>query len=262
MRWPILFVLVVSLSFGCDRRPSPLSPGTPPVPSTQTEERAGQEPGESDVVELDESLEFIELTTGDASARDSLPMVVVIHGYGDSPEGIAGLFRSLETPTRLILPRGPHLHPQRGNSWYTLGGATTGRQISEVAARVAALVQTLSTTRPTAGKPVVTGFSQGGILSFTLAVEHDGVFSAAFPIAGRLTDFESLGLPAERVTRIHAFHGATDARVPLADAQTSIEAMAVAGWETELTVVPSLGHSINPELRQALHSAVTNAVSP
>ena len=262
----VLFALALALTFGCDRSPSPPSQSPPPAPTASTEaspeELDDEAAPEGDDAAEDDSLEFIELTTGGASARDSLPMLVVIHGYGDSPEGIAGLFRSLETPTRLILPRGPHLHPRRGHSWYNLGGDTTGEEISAAAARIADLTRTLSSTRPTDGPPVVTGFSQGGMLSFTLAVEHDGLYSAAFPIAGRLTDFEALGDPAERSTRIHAFHGAIDDRVPLADAQTSIDAMAVAGWETRLTVVPNLGHSVNAELRGALHSAVAGAPIP
>ena len=263
MRSTLLFVIAATLSFGCDRGPAP--PSSPPpapehapseAPSTESE----AETPSTETVEEDadgELLDYIELTTGGASARDTLPMVVVIHGYGDSPEGIAGLFRSLQTPTRLILPRGPHLHPRRGHSWYTLGGDSMAEEISGAASRIAELTRTLSSSRPTEGAPIVTGFSQGGMLSFTLAVEHDGVYSAAYPIAGRLTDYDSLGAPGERATRVHAFHGAVDDRIPLADAQTSVEAMATAGWEIELTVVPELGHSINAELREALHSAVS-----
>lgn len=264
----LLAVLCALICIGCQSSPAPAPPPREPPPVEASPESAveAEPPSGDDQAVTDEDdtaapqLDYIELTTGRADAFGELPMVVVIHGYGDSPEGIAGLLRSFPEPARVILPRGPNPHPRQGHSWYTLGAPSTGDEISTSAERIVALVADLTTDRPTVGRPIVTGFSQGGMLSFTLAAEHDGVFAAAFPIAGRLTDFDALGDRAARRTTIHAFHGAVDERIPLADAQLSMEAMVAAGWDVQMTVVPELGHSVNAALRQELHQALAEAL--
>ena len=261
MKARTLLIVFVAALVGCQRglEPEP-PPRTPPIQTPINEAPTEEVDGEVvDGADADR-LGYLELTTAGASPADTLPMLVVIHGYGDGPEGIHGLFRSYPEPTRLILPRGPHPHPSRGHSWYPLGAPSTGDEVSVAAAQVAQLVRELTAERPTAGQPVVTGFSQGGMLSFTLAAEHDGLFAAAFPIAGRLTDFGALGARADRQTVVHAFHGAVDDRIPLSDAQLSMEAMVAAGWDVNMTVVPGLAHRVNAELRQALHQAVSESL--
>jgi phospholipase/carboxylesterase len=108
---------------------------------------------------------------------------------------------------------------------------------------------------------MVSGFSQGGILSYELAARHDGLFAAAFPIAGKLPNAEGLiAGPEGPVTRVHAFHGEADDRIPFADGESAVAALQGAGWAVEMTSVAGVGHSINAEMREALYAAVISAL--
>ena len=56
----------------------------------------------------------------------------------------------------------------------------------ETSNRLAAFIRNLSRDRASVGRPVVTGFSQGGLLTLTLAIHHDDMVSSAFPLSSWL----------------------------------------------------------------------------
>jgi phospholipase/carboxylesterase len=126
--------------------------------------------------------------------------------------------------------------------------------MADSAARLVALVEGLRRTRPTRGKPVVTGFSQGGMLSFALAAGHAEHFAAAVPIAGAIP--AALYPTGKASLPVEALHGAADDRVPTKAAQESVAALKAKGYAATLRTWPGVGHTINPEMRQALFDAL------
>ena len=52
-------------------------------------------------------LGWIELLTPGALAEEPLPLIVAIHGLGDSPERFQELVRTLPFPARVVVPRAP-----------------------------------------------------------------------------------------------------------------------------------------------------------
>lgn len=272
MRRTTLLLAALCFVASCKAQPSATSPpsgsdeGTavaqPATPAATGTNALVDDSGEAPDADSTPLLEYIEITTGGAASDDSLPLLIAIHGYGDRPEGIAGVYRSLGVQARVVLPQGPLPHPRGGFSWYDIGAAEYAEQVAAAAERIVALTAHILESRPSTGTVCVSGFSQGGILSFELAARHDGVFDAAFPIAGRLADLELLRpTTAGASTRVRAFHGASDERISLADGQAAIDALRAAGWTTELTIVPALGHGINAELRAALHVALSETLA-
>ena len=134
-------------------------------------------------------LEFHEFVTGGASADDKLPLIIAVHGLGDSPKKFAGLLSGFKEPARVVCPRGPVPHG-KGYSWFDTRiskGRVTSidlAEIEEASDRLALLIATLSKSRPTKGKAVITGFSQGGVLSFVVAFRHPDSVGAAIPVGG------------------------------------------------------------------------------
>ena len=194
-------------------------------------------------------IHYLERTTGGAAEGDRLPLVVAIHGLGDRPENFAPVLAGLHGRARLVVPRG--LDPwQDGYSWFPMGSvadqAAFAQSIAAAADRIAAMIAAIARAKPTAGKPIVTGFSQGGMLSFALGVLHPDLVGAAFPVGGLLA---SPLLPASwprgrAQPEIHAFHGVDDPLVPVARARSSVQGLRAIG----LTV-------ISPIPRRAAHDA-------
>lgn len=234
--------------------PIPANEGPPPEPPWTT--AAG--------------LAYREVVLGDADPEDPLPMLVAIHGLGDHPDNFQHLLLGFSEPVRLILPRGLDPVPEGGFSWFPLRardpdveGLSVG--IRSAADRIAEGIRELAKTRPTLGKPVVTGFSQGGMLTFALAVHHPDVVGHAVAVGGWLPPPL---LPATKATGkgpaglppIVALHGTADVAVPFAPTQEAVQALVERGIAAELLDYEGAGHMISDPMRRDLHDRLTDAV--
>lgn len=187
------------------------------------------------------------------------PRVVVLHGYGATPEGILGLMDSYGGDARLLAPQAP-TPAHDGWSWFPLsadvgGPDGLGPGIAAAADDLAAwLVQEgVGPAEPA----IVTGFSQGGMLSFALAVRHPELVALAVPLGGMLPpDLLPAGPPPPGAPRIRAWHGGADRRVPTALARRTVAALAAAGWDAQLETIDGAGHTVPAQAVGGLHRAV------
>jgi phospholipase/carboxylesterase len=204
-----------------------------------------------------DELRYLTRLTAGASGGERLPMIIALHGYGDTPENFSRIFDGAMTPARVILPFGkPH---GSGYSWFDArdaAGSTAG--VRDASARVAAAIPKLLERFPTRGKPIVTGFSQGGVMSFAIAALHPDSISAALPIAGFLPSdiTPSAARPGSAPPPVIAFHGTDDTRVPFARGSASVDALKSHGFEATLTPFPGLGHAVTPEELQMLFGEI------
>ena len=211
-------------------------------------------------------LDLIEFTTAGADAAQALPLVLALHGLGDRPENFGTWLRELPVAARVYALRAPQAWGQ-GFSWFQptsrSGPAdpdTLGPRAEEATGRILANLDRLLARRPTRGKPVVVGFSQGGMLAFALAARSPERFAGVFPVSGVLaTSIEPAAAPAS-APRLLAFHGVDDARVPIALGRLSVERFRAQGWTAELREYSGLGHSISPDERRALLDAIASAL--
>lgn len=229
--------------------PAPAPPATAPAPAYRA--LAG--------------VEYVEFVTGKADPEARLPLVIAIHGLGDRPERFSVLVDDLPIAARVILPRGIDPLPEGGYSWFPIrarspdvSGLSGG--IARAGDALVPFVRELVATRPTVGKPVVTGFSQGGMLSFYLAVRAPELFAAAFPVGGWLPPplwprQKPAGAPP-----IAALHGAVDQAVKLAPTEQAVEHLQDLGWPVTIKVWPDVGHAVPPNMRRDLHQRIEKAL--
>jgi predicted esterase len=211
------------------------------------------------------AVDFLETVTRGADRAETLPMVVVIHGLGDRPESLAPLLSSASFKARIIVPRG--LTPyEDGYSWFPIpdgiSSDVVGRGILRAADALAATLQRLSAERPTRGKPIVTGFSQGGALSFALAVYHPEVVGAAFPMGGWLPPSirPEAGQAGPSTPAIVALHGEADRRIPIDATREAVDALRTHGVRVSLQSYPDVRHSVSPQMRSDLERLIRGAI--
>lgn len=202
---------------------------------------------------------YLEQIIGDAKPSDTLPMLVLIHGRGDEPAH-DWLPVTPSTPVRVIMPRAP-LDFGTGYSWFPNraltatgpGGAELARALSERADQIAAAVAILKRERPTRGLPIAGGFSQGGMLSFALAVRHPHAFRAILPIAGLLPESMFMSAaPAAPLPDVLALHGDGDTLVPIDGARNAVRHLDQVGYDVEFLEYPGVPHTITPSMLQAI----------
>ncbi|MEE2786383.1 MAG: dienelactone hydrolase family protein [Myxococcota bacterium] len=210
-------------------------------------------------------LEYEEVITGGAQPSDPLPMVVALHGYGDTPSNFARLWRAFPKPARFVVLRAPQVKG-RGFSWFRIvrpidfSDHPTSHEILNVAVAIVNTVHLVSRTRPTVGKPVVTGFSQGGILSLTLALHYPDVFAAALPIAGTVPRrFQAV---IEPPAPVYAFHGTADRVVSLSSLNQGKAAFSAGGRPINVKTYRDVRHRVTPEMRRDIYARLTDELNP
>lgn len=215
------------------------------------------------------NFDYIESIVGDVESIDAeLPLVVLLHGRGGRPSipyaGMAG-----DPPVRVFSPRAPDKLGKDGFTWFatwSTSGQTEllARSIVGRADELAPAIQAYSKLRPTRGKPIVAGFSQGGILTYALVTRYPQLFAAAFPVAGWIPEANLPKPPKKGSTYplIHAMHGTIDETVPFADGRATVEALGRLGIKVEFTEVPGVAHVVTPEMGQTVRGWIGNVLFP
>jgi phospholipase/carboxylesterase len=112
-------------------------------------------------------------------------------------------------------------------------------------------------------RPVLTGFSQGGILTFAVAASRPELVTAAVPIAGWLPPALVPGAlpPGAAAVPIRAFHGGADDRLPAGPTRELVERLRSLGFDAELRVYPGVPHAISAEMRRDYFRFLSEALS-
>ncbi|MSP63230.1 MAG: hypothetical protein EXR72_23395 [Myxococcales bacterium] len=186
------------------------------------------------------------------SARDGLPVLILLHGRGSHRGDLQALRPHLPEGWGLITPQGPHPgHPWGygpGWAWYRyieedrVDGASLEHSLSELSV----FVQDLGThlgVQP--GRIAIGGFSQGGTvsLSFSLRSGHE---IPVLNFSGFLID--SPVVPTEDVSDMRIFwgHGVLDPSIPFALAEKGRQRLLDGGARLEARDY-EIGHWIAPE---------------
>jgi phospholipase/carboxylesterase len=201
-------------------------------------------------------LRFLEAVPSGSHFDDPLPLLVWIHGRGDKPSAPRGPFY-VDRPMRLVMPQGP-LRQGKGYAWLPvrvdqnqtekLAGA-----LRERAAQVAAMLSELIVTRRPPALPIVAGFSEGGMVTFALAVHHSDVVGAAFPSAGWLPPpLWPQAADARAYPPIKSTHGTDDDVVPIAPTRDAVAHLRGLGLSVELLEFAGVKHSMTREMHAQL----------
>lgn len=193
------------------------------------------------------------------STDANAPIVVAVHGLGDRPDRFMHLLDGLDVKARTVFPAAPHRRGE-GFAWWTASVRDGDPQavaagLLAATEEVAGLLEELAARHPTAGKPVITGFSQGGMLSFAVAARRPELVRGAVPIAGWLP--EAL-LPTDAAPKgaapIRALHGEADEVLPFAPTQAAVERLRARGFDASIRSFPGVGHTVSAPMREALYA--------
>lgn len=215
-----------------------------------------------------EGIRYLEVVLGEVAFDADLPLVVIIHGRGDVPRVPGFPFYGVSEPMRIVMPQAPTPLPEGGYSWLPVvvaDGRTAelAAAMREQAARIARLIDHVRRERRTRGAPIVTGFSQGGLLGFALAVHHPEVVGTALPNAGWLPPPlvpEALR-PGVAYPRIRSMHGTMDERVPIGPTRESVERLRALGLDVELREMEGVPHTMSPEMNTLFAEWLTEALA-
>lgn len=211
-------------------------------------------------------LEYLVVEPADLPPSAELPMIVDLHGRGGAPGPRQRAFRDLAIPVRIVLPRGP-LRYGDGFAWMPVSAHLGESPLltASLSARVEQLCAALVEWRerhPTVGLPIVTGFSQGGILAATLGVAHPESISRALPVAGWIPPsmIPSRFDAARPHVPIHALHGADDRVIGAARTRSQMSRLRHLGYPVAYEEIPNLAHERDSQTVDRLRTLIERAL--
>jgi phospholipase/carboxylesterase len=184
--------------------------------------------------------------------------VVLLHGVGGNETNLLDLTHGLAENTLVAFVRGPLQLGPGQYAWFRVAFTANGPQIvPQEAERSRQLlinfVQQFSTQHGVApGRTVIAGFSQGGILSASVALSAPQAVAGFAVLSGRiLPELEPhLASPAQ-LAHLRAFigHGTEDSKLPVQWAERADAWLTTLGVQHALRLYP-MDHGISATMRQ------------
>lgn len=205
-----------------------------------------------------EGVEMIELFPHDAD--ETAPLIVAIHGKGDRPDRWVDEWRNFPARAQIVLPRAFDPHGG-GFAWFQFKDGMTDEQFgAAVGAAEARLWKGIAKVAGTR-RLIVTGFSQGGILSFAIASRHPNEVIHAFPVSGSCPG-PLLPHDGAHSAPLDAFHGTTDQVLDIKWAREAVAAFKASGNEAALHEYEGVGHSISAKMHSDLWLVIRRVMPP
>ncbi|MCB1909696.1 MAG: hypothetical protein KDH15_20240 [Rhodocyclaceae bacterium] len=180
-------------------------------------------------------------------------LLVLLHGVGGNESNLAELAAGVEPGTLVVMPRGP-LELGRGQyAWFNVAFTPSGPKIAadEAEASRVALIRFVEDLQAAHGiapeRTVVAGFSQGGILSASVALSAPQRVRGFAVLCGRiLPELEAALAPPGRLGRLHGWiaHGREDTTLPVAWAHRADDWLERLGIPHQLRLYPG-GHGLS-----------------
>lgn len=206
--------------------------------------------------------DYLEFVTTGADPHAKLPMILFFHSLGSEPKGLAHFLADLHSPARVIMPRGnekwgsgPAWWPMRSKDEDQHRLATymvkTSRQMIE-------FIREISSCRPTVGKPLLVGHSQGGMMTMATAAASPGTFRAAVAASGWLP----VELWPKRLPPMVAIHGTADITVPYPRTKDFLTREIQAGLPIQFIPIEGSAHGLSGQLLSTWKSAIEQLSRP
>ncbi|HJL15524.1 MAG TPA: dienelactone hydrolase family protein [Sandaracinaceae bacterium LLY-WYZ-13_1] len=211
-------------------------------------------------------LEYLRVEPPDVAPDAELPMVVYLHGRGDRPPVLQGPLFDVDTPVRVILPRGPERFGD-GYAWAPVSAHDGESEalvhaLSDRSRMLAEAMHEWRRRHPTRGRPIVVGFSQGGMLAMTLSVHHPAAIARAFPVAGWLPpSLEPARFdPYAPHAPVVALHGADDAVLSATRTQRTLDRLSRLGYPVRFEAFDGAGHETDAAMRVRLRALLERSL--
>lgn len=199
----------------------------------------------------DVTFSYIVKHTEGSGNSDLLPMLVALHGNGDTTENFyETALDEFGVPVRIILLEGP-ITMGTGNAW-----PWTPDDFKQYGDAVNEAIELLTDEYPTRRKPILLGFSGGGMMAYYQAVKHGRSYSYIFPVSGNLSNDLLGDDSSDPGAKVYAYHGKSDNVLSVGGGRNAAEILSSKGIDVSLTEFDG-GHL---GIFKSMKTDITNAV--
>lgn len=191
------------------------------------------------------------------SSHGKAPALVLIHGVGSNERDLVGLTSAFDGRLDVHSLRAPLVRGPESFAWFSVTFGPQG-PIHDAAEAEAARKKIVATVRALREDPAIDasriyllGFSQGAILSLSVAYTEPTLVAGVVAISGRTLQEIAAGVRGTRIANgpsVLLMHGLEDNKLPYAHAQASEQVLKSAGLPYDFKAYP-VGHTISAAMR-------------
>lgn len=188
--------------------------------------------------------------------QDRHPLLVLIHGYGSNEEDLFGFAGQLPDEYLILSVRAPYSMPGYGFAWYAINfdagmnKFTDDVQAAQSRDLIAKFIDEAVQAYPVdKDKVTLIGFSQGAILSYSVALKYPEKVSSVAALSGYLyTPIIPEDISVAKLSGLKFFisHGIVDQVIPVDWARKAPEFLNTLGITNEYHEYP-VGHGVAPQ---------------
>jgi phospholipase/carboxylesterase len=188
--------------------------------------------------------------------KEKNPLLLLLHGYGSNEEDLFSFAQELPDDSFVISARAPYPLPPYGNAWYAIHFDADENKFSDNDEAkdsrdlIAVFIDELIENYPIdAEKVTLIGFSQGTILSYSVALSYPEKVQQVVALSGYLNlDIITENFRSNAISKLRFFisHGTVDQVIPVDWARKAPEFLKELGIDVVYKEYP-VGHGVAPQ---------------
>jgi len=191
------------------------------------------------------------------------PAIFMLHGYGSDENDLFSFAGEIPDYYTIISAQAPYALPDMGNAWYSINFDAPQGKFNNITEAIQSrdlvlkfIDECVNTYSLDKDKLSLLGFSQGGIISYALAMSYPEKFKQIIALSAYIDESmfkEDFQNKDHQHLRFFSTHGTYDPIIPVDWAKQNKPFLSQYTDKVFYKEYP-IGHSINPEILQKLLS--------
>lgn len=195
------------------------------------------------------------------STQAQAPVIFMLHGYGSDENDLFSFAGELPDKYTVISAKAPYAMPGMGNAWYSINFEAPQGKFSNTQEGIESrdlvlkfIDECIDEYQLDKNNINLLGFSQGGIISYALALSYPKKFNQIIALSAYIDEsmfVDDYANQTHQHLRFFATHGTQDPVIPVEWARQNKPFLSHFTKEVDYSEYP-IGHGVNPEILEKL----------
>ena len=203
-----------------------------------------------------EGFNYKEISINTNNSTQNLPIIIGLHWMSSSPDEFQTYLNQIKEPARVILLEGNYpykggfsFYPVEPENYYKMDADSKMKVVENEGEKLSKFITSVSKKYKSTKKPILIGASQGGDLSYYIAIHHANIIGLSCPLLATIDNRLIKKTRKTSKVKIVAFHGEKDPIVKVTDAKTHVEILNDKSFNAQIYTYPGVEHDISDTMQ-------------